>query len=112
MINPTIQSILLIGYAAYETMHLLPDFVREAAHCLMVCRTAVLGGHTQACPDGHYQSEYGTIPVSTGCALSALTYRFKNGLPSKRHEFCDAIIFMSYLQYLKSYGFCGISIQD
>ncbi len=21
----------------------------------MVCRTAVLGGHTQACPDGHYQ---------------------------------------------------------
>ena len=55
MINPTIQSILLIGYAAYEKMHLLPDFVREAAHCLMVCRTAVLGGHTQACPDGHYQ---------------------------------------------------------
>ena len=55
MVNPTIQSILLIGYAAYEKMHLLPDFVREAAHCLMVCRTAVLGGHTQACPDGHYQ---------------------------------------------------------
>ena len=55
MINPTVQSILLIGYAAYEKMHLLPDFVREAAHCLMVCRTAVLGGHTQACPDGHYQ---------------------------------------------------------
>ena len=55
MIDPTIQSILLIGYAAYEKMHLLPDFVREAAHCLMVCRTAVLGGHTQACPDGHYQ---------------------------------------------------------
>jgi hypothetical protein len=55
MINPTVQSILLIGYAAYEKLHLLPDFVREAAHCLMVCRTAVLGGHTQACPDGHYQ---------------------------------------------------------
>ena len=55
MIDPTIQSILLIGYAAYEKARLLPDFVREAAHCLMVCRTAVLGGHTQACPDGHYQ---------------------------------------------------------
>ena len=55
MINPTIQSILLIGYAAYEKMHPLPDFVRKAAHRLMVCRTAVLGGHTQACPDGHYQ---------------------------------------------------------
>ncbi|MBT8364552.1 MAG: transposase [Deltaproteobacteria bacterium] len=33
----------------------MPDFLREAAHCLMVCRRAVLGGHTQACPDGHYQ---------------------------------------------------------
>ena len=55
MIDPTIQSILLIGYAAYEKMRLLPDFVREAAHCLMVCRTAVLGGHAQSCPDGHYQ---------------------------------------------------------
>jgi len=55
MIDPTIQSILLIGYAAYEMRHLLPDFIRETAHCLMVCRTAVLGGHTQACPDGHHQ---------------------------------------------------------
>jgi len=55
MIDPTIQSILLIGYTAYEKIRLLPDFVRQAAHCLMVCRTAVLGGHTQACPDGHYQ---------------------------------------------------------
>ena len=54
MIDPTIQSILLIGYAAYDKMHRLPDFVREAAHCLIVCRTAVLGGHTQSCPDDHY----------------------------------------------------------
>lgn len=55
MVDPTIQSILLIGYAAYEKVRQLPDYVREAAHCLMVCRTAVLGGHTQACPDGHIQ---------------------------------------------------------
>ena len=46
--------------------------------------------------------EHGTIPVNTGCARSALTCRFKNGLPNKRHEYCDAIIFMSYLPYLKS----------
>jgi len=44
MINPTVQSILLIGYTAYEKLHLLPDFVRQVAHCLMVYRTAVLGG--------------------------------------------------------------------
>ncbi len=57
-------------------------------------------------------SAYGTTPANIGCALSALTYRFKNGLPNKRDEFYDAIIFMSYLQYLKSYGFCGISIRN
>ena len=54
MVAPTIQSILLIGYAAFEKANLLPEFIREAAHRLMVCRTAVLGGHTQSCPDGHF----------------------------------------------------------
>jgi len=54
MIAPTIQSIFLIGYAAFEQMHSLPEFVRQAAHALMVCRTAVLGGHTQSCPDRHF----------------------------------------------------------
>ena len=57
-------------------------------------------------------SAYGTIPVNTAYALSALTYRFKNGLPNKRHGFYDAIIFMSYLPYLRSFGFYGISIQN
>ena len=57
-------------------------------------------------------SEYGTTPANIGCALSALSYRFKNGLPNKRHEFYDAIIFMSYLQYLSSFGFYGISIRN
>ncbi|MCP4263327.1 MAG: IS91 family transposase [Planctomycetes bacterium] len=32
----------------------MPEFVRQAAHSIMVCRTAVLGGHTQSCPDGHF----------------------------------------------------------
>ncbi len=54
MVNPTIQSIFLLGYAAYEKSHQLPEFIREAAHCLVVCRTAVLGGHKQSCPDGHF----------------------------------------------------------
>ena len=54
--------------------------------------------------------EYGTIPVSTGCALSALTCKFRNSLPKRGNEFCAAIIFMSYLQYRKSWDFCGISI--
>ena len=50
----TIQMIFLLGYAYYDQAHRLPAHIREAAHCIMVCRTAVLGGHTQACPDGHY----------------------------------------------------------
>ncbi len=54
MVTPTIQSIFLIGYAVFEKMHPLPEFVRQAAHSIMVCRTAVLGGHTQSCPDGHF----------------------------------------------------------
>jgi len=54
MVAPTIQSIFLIGYAAFEQMHSLSEFVCQAAHALMVCRTAVLGGHTQSCPDGHF----------------------------------------------------------
>lgn len=54
MIERTVQAIFLIGYAAYEQTRPLPEFIREAAHCLMVCRTAVLGGHKQSCPDGHF----------------------------------------------------------
>ena len=111
MINQTIQSILLIGYAAYEKMHLLPDFVREAAHCLMVCRTAVLGGHTQACPDGHYQRVWYNSCKHRMCPQCAYLQAQK-WLAKQKTRFYDAIIFMSYLQYLRSYGFCGISIRN
>ena len=33
--------------------HPLPAHVRRAARAIMQCRTAALGGHIQACPDGH-----------------------------------------------------------
>ena len=54
MVDTTIQSILLLGYIAFEQQHALKEYVRDTAHKLMVCRTAVLGGHIQACPDGHF----------------------------------------------------------
>lgn len=54
MIDLTIQSIFLIGYAAFEQNHRLPEFVRKAAHSIMACRTSALGGHIQSCPDGHF----------------------------------------------------------
>jgi len=51
----TLQSILQLGYAAYEGSHPLPDYVRRAVCAILSCRTAVLGGHIQACPDGHVE---------------------------------------------------------
>ncbi len=49
----TLQRMLQLGYAAYERTHPLPDYVRRAVWAILACRTAVLGGHVQACPEGH-----------------------------------------------------------
>jgi hypothetical protein len=49
----TLQHIFEIGYPDYEQTHPLPAHVRKAARAIMQCRTAALGGHIQACPDGH-----------------------------------------------------------
>src|SRR5262245_27192498 len=49
----TLQTIFQDAYPAYEQTHPLPSHVRRAARALMQCRTATLGGHVQACPDGH-----------------------------------------------------------
>lgn len=54
MDGPTIQSILNDYYPAYERAHPLQAHVRDAVHAMRSCRTAVLGGHTQVCPDGHH----------------------------------------------------------
>ena len=53
--NATVQTIFLLGYGLYDQTHRLPSHIREAAPPLMSCRTSVLGGHVQACPDGHFQ---------------------------------------------------------
>jgi Putative transposase/Transposase zinc-binding domain len=55
MAQVTIQQILQEGYAAFEHSHPLPSYVRKAVWALLVCRTAVLGGHVQACPEGHIE---------------------------------------------------------
>jgi hypothetical protein len=51
----TVQQILQEGYVAFERGHPLPAYVRQAVWALRVCRTAVLGGHIQACPEGHVE---------------------------------------------------------
>src|ERR687888_2276741 len=49
----TLQPLFQDTYPLYEQTHLLPAHVRRAARAVMQCRTAALGGHLQACPDGH-----------------------------------------------------------
>jgi Putative transposase/Transposase zinc-binding domain len=49
----TLQTIFQDAFPTYEQTHPLPTHVRRAARALMQCRTAALGGHVQACPDGH-----------------------------------------------------------
>jgi hypothetical protein len=49
----TLQTIFQDAFSAYEQRHALPAHVRRAAHALMQCRTAALGGHIQACSYGH-----------------------------------------------------------
>jgi hypothetical protein len=49
----TLQTIFQDAFPAYEQRHALPAHVRRAAHAIIRCRTAALGGHIQACPDGH-----------------------------------------------------------
>ena len=48
----TLQTISQDAFPAYEPSHPLPAHVRKAAHAIRPCRTAALGGHSQACPDG------------------------------------------------------------
>ena len=56
----TLQTILQLGYAAYERSHVLPDHVRRAVWAILACRTALLGGHVQACPEGHVERIWST----------------------------------------------------
>ena len=49
----TLQTIFQDAFPAYAQTHPLPAHVRRAARAIMQCRTAALGGHVQACPDGH-----------------------------------------------------------
>ena len=61
MDNATIQLIFVSGFAAYQAKYSLSSYIYSAAWSLMNCRTAVMGGHVQACPKcdfsrNHYNS--------------------------------------------------------
>ncbi|MBI3247769.1 MAG: transposase zinc-binding domain-containing protein, partial [Deltaproteobacteria bacterium] len=49
----TLQGILQTSFTAYTAAHRVPRRVWRAAHAVMRCRTAALGGHVRQCPQGH-----------------------------------------------------------
>lgn len=51
----TLQEVMRTGYSDLERSKPLPEHVRRAARSILSCRTAELGGHTQVCPEGHFQ---------------------------------------------------------
>lgn len=56
--DATIQIIMQLGWQAYEKIHPLPGYVRDAVAALLACRTSALGGHVQGCPDGHFKRHW------------------------------------------------------
>ena len=61
------------GYPAYEQMHRLPKHMHKAARRILACRTAALGGHVQACPDGHFKRQWYNSCKHRMCPLCAYT---------------------------------------
>jgi len=52
---PSLQQIIRIGYNKIADTKPFPRFVRRAVEWIVMCRTAALGGHVQACPEGHFE---------------------------------------------------------
>lgn len=55
MFSETLQTVFALGFEQYAKNHSLPPHYYKAAYYLKSCRTAILGGHIQACPEGHVQ---------------------------------------------------------
>ena len=67
----TLQTIFQDAFPAYAQTHPLPSHVRRAARAIMQCRTAALGGHIQACPDGHVARAWYTSCRHRSCPQCA-----------------------------------------
>lgn len=52
--NTTLRDIFALGFEMYARERKLPYRSHEAASAIMQCRTAALGGHVQACANGHF----------------------------------------------------------
>ena len=50
-----LQEVLRHIYPEYIKAHRLLGYLHQAVWALMACRTAELGGHVEACPEGHVE---------------------------------------------------------
>jgi hypothetical protein len=80
MASHVLQHLLEAHSPEYERTHAFPEHVREAVHCLRSGRTAALGGHVQACPDGHVERVW---------------------YNSCRHRFCPQWTYLQIAQWLE-----------
>lgn len=51
----TVRKVLSMHFASYAQEQRMPRYVHQAAWRLQRCRTAALGGHVHACPEGHFE---------------------------------------------------------
>ena len=75
-----LQRLLDTHYPAFAQTHRLPAYVRQAVQALRNCRTAALGGHIQACPEGHIERVW-----------------YNSG----RHRFCPQCAYLQVAQWLE-----------
>ncbi len=90
----TLQDIFVSGVAAFLRTRRLPLFVHKAAKAILHCRTAVLGGHVMACPEGHVEKVFYNSCGHRACPKCAFL-KTEQWLQSKRDKLlaCDHIHF-------------------
>jgi hypothetical protein len=86
----SVQTILQASLDEYLKSHRLPEYQRHALWCLRHCRTSVLGGHTEVCPEGHVEQVWYNSCRHRSCPQCA--YReIDRWLEAKREQLlpCD-----------------------
>jgi len=69
-----IQRILCDHFESFSAAGKHRVEVHKAAGAMMRCRTAALGGHTEACPDGHFQRNFYNSCRNRNCPLCAFIH--------------------------------------
>ena len=50
----TVQDILRSRFSAFQAGTIIPERMSRAANAMVACRSAMLGGHVERCPAGHF----------------------------------------------------------